>query len=400
MLPFSAFKRDKIVPKSGPLRVYGTLGDAELQRRVVASLLDWTLDADARDFNLDVLDGDSNSINDVLSRGGNLPFLSERRVVHVLRAEHLDGMHRGNAEGDDKPAAKTKAKSGKSSGKSAGASPTKRLVEGLQNLPPTTIVILSRTPETPEVGARASAARCINASVDKMIDAPGFGLLIDCTLGPKSVAMATAIVETEATARGLALSREAASHLVTRVGNDIARLFSELEKCALRAGEGRPVTPAIIDDMVQRAPQDTIFDLTDALGERKTARAIALLRELLGGGQAPELVLSMLVRHLRQLLQARAILDARLPLDGSTANRIGPDLAAQFPRDGRENLPNLLQSQSWLGRRLGAQAHKFSTLELQDALQRALEVDLAMKGIEGDGGTPELLLEVMLTQLN
>jgi DNA polymerase-3 subunit delta len=395
MLPFPAFKRDKVLSKDKePLRVYGTLGDAELQRRVVASLLDWSMDADARDFNLDVMDGESSSISDVMSRGGNLPFLSERRVVHVLRAERLEGMHRGG-DSDDKPV-KPKGKAAKS----AGASPAKRLVEGLQNLPPTTVVILSRTPETPEVGARAATARCINANVDKAIDVANFGLLIDCTIGAKNASMATAVLESEAVARGIPLSREAAAHLTARAGNDIARNLNELEKCALRAGIGNTVTPAVIDDMVQRAPSETIFDLTDALGERKTARAITLLRELLGEGQAPELVLSMLVRHLRQLLQARALLDARLPLDGSAANRIGRDLSVQFPKDGRDNLLNLLQSQNWLGRRLGQQARNFSTPQLQSALQNALEVDLALKGIEGDGGTPDLLLELLLAKMN
>jgi DNA polymerase-3 subunit delta len=176
-------------------------------------------------------------------------------------------------------------------------------------------------------------------------------------------------------------------------------LFNELEKCALRAGIGSPVTAPVIDEMVKRAPQETIFDLTDAMGERKTARAVGLLRELLGGGEAPELVLSMLVRHLRQLLQARALLDAKLPLDGSAAGRMTPALAAQLPREGRDNLANLLQSQSWLGRRLAAQARNFSSEQLQQALAAALAADLAMKGIEGDGGPPELLIELLVTRL-
>lgn len=387
-LPYPAFKKDKVLGKDGPHRFYGTLGDAYLQKRVVASLLAWSMDADARDFNLDVLDGETSSIAEVLSRGSNLPFLSDRRVVHVVRAERLEGMQRVGDDGDAKASTKSKNK---------GGSPAKRLNDGLESLPITTVVIFSRTPETPEPGAKAGVARCVHATVDKLIDKSG--VLIDCTVGAKNSSLATAIVENEARERGIALSREAASHLVERAGHDLANLFNEMEKCALRAGIGNPVTPAIIDDMVKRATHETIFDLTDALGERRTPRAIGLTRELMGSGEAPELILVMLVRHLRQLLQARALLDARIPLDGSAASRIPPALKAQLPQEGRENLPNLLQVQQWLGRRLTQQARNFSTSQLQDALAAALAADLAMKGIEDDGGTPELLIELLVTRL-
>jgi DNA polymerase III subunit delta len=381
MLPYSTFSRAKVVPKSGPHRVYGTLGDAYLQSSVISSLLEWILPDDARDFNLDILDGEDATINDALSRGGNLPFLADYRVVIVHRAERMDGLNRGGEDAAPK-------------GK---VSPAKRLGEGVANLPATTVLILSRTPETPESGARRETPRCINGTVDKALEQ--HGLLIDCTIGAKSGSTVAAVINNEAARRGIPLDRAAAEHLVARAGHDITNLLSELEKCALRVEPGEMVTSAVIDEMVKRAPQETVFDLTDALGQRETARAIGMLRELIGGGEAPELVLAMLVRHLRQLLQARAFMDARLPLDGSLASRMPRSLADQLPRDGRENLANLLQLQAWLGRRLVQQARNFSTPQLAAALQAALATDLAMKGIEGDGGSSELLLELFVAQL-
>jgi DNA polymerase III delta subunit len=71
-----------------------------------------------------------------------------------------------------------------------------------------------------------------------------------------------------------------------------------------------------------------------------------------------------------------------------------PELAAQLPKDGKDNLASVLQSQSWRGRRLAEQARNFSTEQVEAALQAALAADLAMKGIEGEGGTSELLLEL------
>jgi DNA polymerase-3 subunit delta len=262
--------------------------------------------------------------------------------------------------------------------------------------------VLCRSAETPEPGARKETPRCINAAVDRVLEE--HGVIIDCTVGAKAGTMASAIVNNEAAQRGIPLGPSAAEHLVQRTGHNIANLLNELEKCSLRAGPGQPVTVAIIDEMTKRAPQETIFDLTDALGARQGPRAIGMLRELLGSGEPPELVLAMLVRHLRHLLQARACLDARAPVDGGMLTRMPPALAAQFPREGLDSLPVQLQSQSWKGRIFAQQARNFSTVQLQGALQAALAADLAMKGIEGDGGAesrqlPELMLELLVAQL-
>jgi DNA polymerase-3 subunit delta len=400
MLPYAAFNLDKTFLKSSnglqPRRVYGTLGDAFLQKRVAGALIKRILSDEAGDFNLDVLDGETSTVTDVLARTGSLPFLSDYRVVHVQRAERIEGLHRSGEEAGEK-ASDDKSGTGKSK-----QSPASRLSEGLKNLPETTVLILSRTPETPEPGSRPGTPRCVNAAVDKVIedkDAAG-GLIIDCTIGTKDGARASDVVLQEANARGIILAENAARHIVERAGHDIANLISELEKCALRAGPGEPVTPAIIDEMTRRLPQDTIFDLTDAIGEQRTPRALGLLRELTEGGEAAELILVMLVRHLRQLLQARAFLDAGLALDAGLLRRMPPALAAQLPNDGRENIATLLQSQSWMGRRLSQQARNFSTPQLRDALEAALQVDLAMKGIEGDGGSSEMLLELLITRLS
>jgi DNA polymerase-3 subunit delta len=387
MLPYPAFKKEKVLDKGLPRRVYGVLGDAFLQQRVIDALLDWSMDADSRDFNLDVVDGDGGKISDVLALAGNLPFLSDRRAIVVKRAEKMEGM--GKSEGgEDKKAKK-------------GASAAAKLTEGLRAIPPTTVLILARTPETPEIGDKPSG-RCINAALDKVID--DVGLIIDCTVEAKNSGLATAILESEAAQRDIVLDRGAAQHMVERCGNDVARLLSELDKCALSAGVGQVVTKRVIDEMTRRAPHDTVFDLTDAIGERKGARAITLLRELIEGGEPPELMLSLLVRHLRQLLQARTFIDLNLPLDSGLARRLPPAVMAQLPKDGRDNLALALQSNSWMARRLNSQARQFTSAQLQKALEGALEADLMLKGIEGDGGfeskkAPGAAMELLVAKL-
>jgi len=368
MLPYPAFDQKKAFDKDGKTRrIYGTLGDSFLQERIVSSLIEWALpDAEARDFNLETLDGETSGVTDVLAGAGSLPFLAEARVVHVRRAERLDNINRSAAQDDDE----TDAKSDK--GK---ISPAKRLAEGLKNLPSTTVLILSRTAETPEPGARAATPRCINAAIDKVIEDKAVGgLIVDCTIGAKASSLAMGVLGAEAEKRGIAFEPRALSHLVERGGHDIAYLLQELEKCSLRVGANQTVTAQVVDEMTRRTLQETIFDLMDALGERRGPRAIALLRELMENGHAPQPILANMTSHFRFLLQARAFLDAGLKLDAGLSGRLPPEMARQLPQDGRYNLATMFSSQAWRAGKFGVQARNFQTPQLQRALQAALKV--------------------------
>ena len=139
MLLYPAFSLEKAIPKGEARRVYGTLGDAHLQREIRRTLIGALLDDDSRDFNFDELDGESAKVADVVGACGNLPFLSERRVVLVRRAEKIENIARSEEKKD------TKAK---------GPSAAKRRADGIAALPPTTFLFLPRPPETPDAGAK------------------------------------------------------------------------------------------------------------------------------------------------------------------------------------------------------------------------------------------------------
>ena len=155
--------------------------------------------------------------------------------------------------------------------------------------------------------------------------------------------------------------------------------------------------------MVKASVQETIFTLVDAIVEGKSARAIGLMREMSQNNEPPELVLSMLSSQLRQLLQARALLDARLPVTAASFARLPPELAAQMP-DGSGSLRASLQFMAWKARSLENQARNLSTGKIEHALHLCLEADLALKGIEGDGGLEgknqsALLVEMLIMKM-
>ena len=407
MLPYTDFKKAKVLPNGAPLRVYGVLGDGFLQKRVIDALLEWILPPEARDFNLDTLDGENATLTDVWACCGNLPFLADVRVVLVQRAERLENLYRL----DERPTRKkTAAKTPKKASTKSKASPTgqDKLLQGLQNLPPTTVLILSRSAETPEVGSRIEKESCIAEVVDEAINSSEIpSLFINCLLTGKNKNRAVPILQNEAERLHIPLESDAAGYLVERAGLDIWQLLNELQKCASRIGEGEIVTTNIIEEMVRPALQDTIFSFADALGSRQTAHAIGILRELLASGEAPIVLLSRIATHFRYLLQARAILDAGIAIQPGMGYRLAPELAEQLPdrpfyekpSDGYDNFVKLCDGSAWRGRRLAEQAQNFTTEQIQGGLQYALSADLAMKGIEGDGGGAAEEVHAMLLEL-
>ena len=102
------------------------------------------------------------------------------------------------------------------------------------------------------------------------------------------------------------LDADAARELVDALGADMMLIASELEKLLLyTSGRGR-ITLGDVETMVLAAKQRSLYELTDAISSRNTARALALLHGLLNSSDAGEDAaighLYMLARTFRQML--------------------------------------------------------------------------------------------------
>jgi len=102
------------------------------------------------------------------------------------------------------------------------------------------------------------------------------------------------------------LDPDAARELVDALGADMMLIASELEKLLLyTTGRGR-ITLGDVETMVLAAKQRSLYELTDAISSRNTARALTLLQGLLNSSDAGEDAaighLYMLARTFRQML--------------------------------------------------------------------------------------------------
>lgn len=108
-------------------------------------------------------------------------------------------------------------------------------------------------------------------------------------------------IATLANRRGLKLGPDAADVLHQLVGSNLGDLDSELAKLVQFLGDRREAGIEDVMKAVSRARIDSVFELTDAIGNGDRERALICLANLLDHGQSEVGVLALISRHVRIL---------------------------------------------------------------------------------------------------
>lgn len=165
----------------------------------------------------------------------------------------------------------------------------------------------------------------------------------------------------------LKLDDRGAWALIDAVGSGLRDLDVALGQLSTGLGAGAKVGPAEVRRAFPRLADERIYAFTDAVGERKTAASVGMLRRLLEQGDEPLMVFGALVAQVRRMLVARPVVER------------GPRAVAE-----------LLGMPEWRAERLHRQARSYREGELMDAMEVLAECDVEMKG--GDL-PPEIALE-------
>lgn len=113
---------------------------------------------------------------------------------------------------------------------------------------------------------------------------------------------------------GKKMSSAAWVALGRKTGFDFRRSMSEMEKLIAYVGERPTIDKDDVEDVVGRTKEDVIFALTNALGEKNNLAALDALKNLLNQGNHHLVILTMISREIRLLLQARILVDSgKLP---------------------------------------------------------------------------------------
>lgn len=184
-----------------------------------------------------------------------------------------------------------------------------------------------------------------------------------------------AFVRERAAQNDVKFTEEAMALFCRRVGSNLQEIAGELEKLVTFLGDRTLADVEDVAAIVSDMRIDSIFELTDAIGQRDPSRALTLLGRLLADGTAPLVVLAMMARHFRQMWKASYLLGQRA---GKSEVAKGVGINPYF-------LDGLLR-----------QVRVFPEQRYRQTFEQLLEVDLALKS---SGAHATALLESLVLNI-
>ena len=159
------------------------------------------------------------------------------------------------------------------------------------------------------------------------------------------------------------------------IGQDTRIAAQELTKLLTYVNFERPVRLPDVENASIFSAQASVFELVDALGQNDRKKAQRVLHQLLEDEEAMELW-GMVIRQFRLLLQAREMLDERLPVP---------------------EIQKTLGLHEFVAQKVCSQAGRFTMPALESIYHRLLEIDEAAK----TSRVPlDLALDTLIVEMN
>lgn len=262
----------------------------------------------------------------------------------------------------------------------------KPLEEPLGKIPEDTLVVIVTRPRENDRDKRKPP---VSAPILKLAD-------VQVYTAPRRAEEMLPWVTEEFRACGKRVLPSTANLLLNIVGPDYDRLHNEIQKLILFSGDEAEISDEYVRECACPAEENTVFELTDAIGARDVPKALAIVRTLLPkearkGSAIP--LLGMIARHLRLLWQAAYTLkqSRQIPSD------FPPEVAAVFPSE--QGLVGEVKSRDWIRRALQGQARNFSEGQLAKAMLKVYEADLALKGYSEEQLDDRMVVETLIISL-
>lgn len=198
--------------------------------------------------------------------------------------------------------------------------------------------------------------------------------------------------------RGKRLSSGAWSALGQKTGFSLRESLSAIEKLITYAGEKTEIEAADVAAVVGRTREDTVFELNGALVGRNLTLALRTLHELLDQGLHPLMIMTMITKEIRFLFQAKLLIaSGRLgsfspELDYGRFQKAVYPAVRKLAGDGEDSIA-LASQHPFVVYQALKNAGRFTRAELAGYLELLVRTDLALKTT---GKDPRLLLERFL----
>ncbi len=218
--------------------------------------------------------------------------------------------------------------------------------------PTTCLVLHARTSQKKKIDGRLGFFK----DLKKAAETCEFKPMYENEVGP--------FIQRQAQRRGLRLPGDVVGYLIEAVGTDLTALSTALDKLDLFLGASEePDAPRLValdvaENVIARTRSRSVFDLTDALGNRDYQSSLEVLQQMLLDGESAIGISHMIARHFRILvkLQDPTVRNADNKTKASVA-RVSPFFVNDYVR----------------------QARAFPPSETAAILRRMLDVDVALK---------------------
>lgn len=164
----------------------------------------------------------------------------------------------------------------------------------------------------------------------------------------------------------LNISSANAAYLLRTVGNGMETALKEMEKLISFKGKDSDILAEDIENVCTKSFEAKIFDMVGAIGNKDTKKALTVYRNLLFMKESPIMILSMITRQFRIIMQS-----GYLAKDGKSINEIA-EITGQRDFVVRECL---------------RQTKNFTFEILKNALDECLKIDLDIKTGMADAET-------------
>ncbi|HSE84247.1 MAG TPA: DNA polymerase III subunit delta [Thermodesulfobacteriota bacterium] len=235
-----------------------------LMDQTVAELKKTVLGASG-DFNFSLYYGDSAGAKDIVDTAKTYPMLSKMRLIVVKNAERL-------------PAGELK------------------LIDSYFSSPsPFTCLVL-----------------VFGEGKKPVLDNKSQVVFVDFDLDTKDVYES---IKGDAERLGCRITKDAASMLVSLVGENLQDIHTELEKLALFVREQNKIGVGEVERFTQKTQFEDVFQLVNAIAAKDKKKALSVLLELESTKEEPLAILNRIGWRIRQIWKAKELIDRKAPQD-------------------------------------------------------------------------------------
>lgn len=163
--------------------------------------------------------------------------------------------------------------------------------------------------------------------------------------------------------------------IVDLVGPSLMSLEQTLQQLSLYVGLDKAISRADVEDALAATRSHTIFELVDAISAKDAGAAIRHVDAMLEQREYPPVILGSIVRHFRQLVDAKAIYD-----------RGG----------GAQDIQGQMKVHEFVAKKLAEQVSRFDVEFLRDSFEDFFRAELELKSTRVDAA---VRLEALLLRL-